>query len=145
MVAPDSAPKKRDGLAPVLVPLANVCISRDTHKSHITDLNRIESNRIESSQIESNQISSPLLSSCILFCFVSRGCCFLRSNVTAVCGDRMIKGSENCDDGNAIGGDGCGTSCTVETGWKCPTLGSPCVGIWYVRSLKKKYFIFVLN
>ncbi len=32
-----------------------------------------------------------------------------------VCGDGNINGSEACDDGNAFSGDGCSSTCTVET------------------------------
>ena len=36
-----------------------------------------------------------------------------------VCGDGNLGTSESCDDGNAIGGDGCSASCQVETGYEC--------------------------
>jgi cysteine-rich repeat protein len=40
--------------------------------------------------------------------------------VTAVvCGDGFIVGAEACDDGDADDGDGCSSSCTVESGWHC--------------------------
>jgi cysteine-rich repeat protein len=31
-----------------------------------------------------------------------------------VCGDNVVAGSEECDDGNAAGGDGCSATCTTE-------------------------------
>jgi fibro-slime domain-containing protein len=34
--------------------------------------------------------------------------------------------SENCDDGNKGGGDGCSEACKTEKGWKCPNPGQPC-------------------
>jgi fibro-slime domain-containing protein len=34
---------------------------------------------------------------------------------------------EECDDGNKSPGDGCSANCRVETGWSCPTPGSPCI------------------
>ena len=33
---------------------------------------------------------------------------------------------EQCDDGNSTAGDGCSGSCQTESGWYCPTPGSPC-------------------
>lgn len=32
-----------------------------------------------------------------------------------VCGDRTVSGSEQCDDGNAMDGDGCSATCSLET------------------------------
>jgi cysteine-rich repeat protein len=37
------------------------------------------------------------------------------SGVESVCGDGAIDGAEECDDGNARGGDGCAASCLIET------------------------------
>ncbi len=31
-----------------------------------------------------------------------------------VCGDGVVEGSEQCDDGNLVNGDGCSSSCVVE-------------------------------
>jgi cysteine-rich repeat protein len=39
----------------------------------------------------------------------------------ARCGDSMIVGDEECDDGNASAGDGCSSSCEVEDGYVCGT------------------------
>ncbi len=44
-----------------------------------------------------------------------------------VCGDGILEGSEECDDGNTTSGDGCSSTCKLETDWACPTPGSPCV------------------
>ncbi len=44
-----------------------------------------------------------------------------------VCGDGVIEGSEECDDGNTTSGDGCSAICTVEPWYTCPTAGKPCV------------------
>jgi cysteine-rich repeat protein len=30
---------------------------------------------------------------------------------------------ETCDDGNLVTGDGCDSTCSIETGWECPTSG----------------------
>lgn len=37
----------------------------------------------------------------------------------AVCGDGLIRGTEVCDDDNDVDGDGCSSTCTVETGYEC--------------------------
>lgn len=36
-----------------------------------------------------------------------------------VCGDKLIAGAEQCDDGNTANGDGCSASCAVEPGFTC--------------------------
>ncbi len=48
---------------------------------------------------------------------------------TPLCGDSMIEPGEQCDDGNANSGDGCSSSCQLETGYHCQTPGSPCTKI----------------
>jgi len=45
----------------------------------------------------------------------------------AGCGDGILEAGEDCDDGNFVGGDGCGQYCWVEFGWLCPIPGKPCV------------------
>ena len=40
---------------------------------------------------------------------------------TSTCGNGQIDGSEYCDDGNEMDGDGCSSSCTQEVGYKCIT------------------------
>jgi cysteine-rich repeat protein len=36
--------------------------------------------------------------------------------------------AEACDDGNTVGGDGCSADCgRVESGWRCPAVGRPCI------------------
>ena len=42
------------------------------------------------------------------------------------CGDGRISASEQCDDGNTAGGDGCSASCRVEPGFKCAGEPSVC-------------------
>jgi len=37
-------------------------------------------------------------------------------NVTPVCGNGTVEGSEQCDDGNTTDGDGCSATCTTEAG-----------------------------
>jgi len=38
---------------------------------------------------------------------------------TALCGDGVIDASEQCDDGNLQGGDGCSVTCKLEMGFTC--------------------------
>ena len=42
-----------------------------------------------------------------------------------VCGDGTVSGTEECDDGDLMSGDGCSATCTVEPGFACT--GSPSV------------------
>ena len=44
-----------------------------------------------------------------------------------VCGNGKVEKGEACDDGNDIGGDGCGFNCKVESGYSCPTPNQPCI------------------
>ncbi len=48
-----------------------------------------------------------------------------------VCADGhlSIPPNEACDDGNAIDGDGCSSTCTLEGGFDCPTPGSLCTDV----------------
>ena len=40
-------------------------------------------------------------------------------NGPPVCGDGVIEGTEQCDDGNTVNGDGCSSTCQVESGFTC--------------------------
>jgi fibro-slime domain-containing protein len=52
------------------------------------------------------------------------GVCFANPR----CGDGIVNTGEACDDGDAMGGDGCSSTCTVETDYTCVGLGpSICV------------------
>ncbi len=42
-----------------------------------------------------------------------------KSICTPICGDGILTGNEQCDDGNLNKGDGCGTDCKVEAGFRC--------------------------
>lgn len=44
-----------------------------------------------------------------------------------VCGDGEITGEEECDDGDTDNGDGCSSSCAVESGWACEGEPSVCM------------------
>jgi fibro-slime domain-containing protein len=55
------------------------------------------------------------------------GACGDATTTLAVCGDGMIGPGELCDDGNMTSGDGCSSTCQIETGFTCMTPGQPCV------------------
>ena len=42
------------------------------------------------------------------------------------CGDGIVSGSEGCDDGNVVMGDGCSAACAVESGYSCSGTPSIC-------------------
>lgn len=44
---------------------------------------------------------------------------------SAVCGNGNVQSGEACDDGDLTNGDGCSSTCTVESGWSCS--GNPSV------------------
>ena len=45
-----------------------------------------------------------------------------------VCGNSLLEMSEACDDGNVVNGDGCSSTCAVETGyWDCDLVGTACL------------------
>ncbi len=46
---------------------------------------------------------------------------------TAVCGNGIVELSEQCDDGNTSNGDGCSSTCTIESGYTCAGSPSACV------------------
>ena len=47
-----------------------------------------------------------------------------------ICGDSILTAPEACDDGNKNSGDGCSSDCLkVDTGWRCPVPGKPCIPI----------------
>lgn len=45
------------------------------------------------------------------------------------CGNGVIAGGEQCDDGNPNSNDGCSSACVVEAGYTCPTPGKVCTKI----------------
>ncbi len=49
----------------------------------------------------------------------------------AICGDGRVSSGETCDDGNTLGVDGCSATCTIETGYVCPTPGTACSKLEY--------------
>ena len=51
---------------------------------------------------------------------------FLTVNQQSSCGNGIITGTETCDDANTNSGDGCSSTCTIETGWTCSGQPSVC-------------------
>jgi fibro-slime domain-containing protein len=47
--------------------------------------------------------------------------------ILVACGDGIVEGTEECDDGNTNSGDGCTNECRIESDWVCPVPGQPCV------------------
>ena len=45
------------------------------------------------------------------------------------CGNGSLEGTEACDDGNAMAGDGCDAGCAIEKGWDCSGMPSSCAPI----------------
>lgn len=46
--------------------------------------------------------------------------------VASICGDNRITGTETCDDGGTMSGNGCSATCTVEAGYECTGMPSVC-------------------
>jgi len=46
---------------------------------------------------------------------------------SSICGNAKVEQQEACDDGNTLSGDGCSSTCRLETGFDCPTPGQPCI------------------
>lgn len=40
--------------------------------------------------------------------------------VNLICGDGFLAGTEQCDDGNNVDGDGCNADCTIGNNNDCP-------------------------
>jgi cysteine-rich repeat protein len=54
------------------------------------------------------------------------------SMAPSACGDGVVSDAEACDDGNTANGDGCGSTCTVVSGFSCSdknTWPSTCVAV----------------
>ncbi len=49
--------------------------------------------------------------------------------VVAVCGNGKKEDAEACDDGGKAPNDGCSATCTIETGYACPTEGVACTPV----------------
>jgi cysteine-rich repeat protein len=44
----------------------------------------------------------------------------------STCGNGVLDGTEQCDDGNLESGDGCSRICQIESNYDCPQAGQPC-------------------
>jgi cysteine-rich repeat protein len=42
------------------------------------------------------------------------------------CGNGVVEGAEECDDGDTVDGDGCSSACKIERGWSCSGNPSKC-------------------
>jgi fibro-slime domain-containing protein len=74
-------------------------------------------------------------SGCTPLCTAEPHCPAAGGPCSTTCGDGIVIGNEQCDDGNAVGGDGCSSTCQVETGYLCsqPPLGDAMVVPMVVR------------
>ncbi|MCP3100454.1 Ig-like domain-containing protein [Myxococcus sp. K15C18031901] len=50
----------------------------------------------------------------------------VETSLRQICGDGVLGGSELCDDGNQLSGDGCNSVCEVEPGYTCTGQPSVC-------------------
>lgn len=57
------------------------------------------------------------------------GLCLSNLCAPVSCGDGYIGGAEACDDGGAVGGDGCSALCSIEPGHTCAGTPSSCTPI----------------
>ncbi len=44
---------------------------------------------------------------------------FYSCSLETLCGNSILDTGEQCDDGNALSGDGCSSGCQIEDGWQC--------------------------
>ncbi|MEZ4293879.1 MAG: DUF4215 domain-containing protein [Polyangiaceae bacterium] len=51
------------------------------------------------------------------------------NNCKLSCGNGIVDPVETCDDGNKTAGDGCSATCQIEAGWTCSGAPSMCMGI----------------
>lgn len=73
----------------------------------------------------------------------------------SICGDSQIVGTEGCDDGNLVNGDGCSSTCQIETSYYCDNSSPPSIcyvignvtaTVYYVkRDVSANRAIFGLN
>lgn len=56
---------------------------------------------------------------CSPTCMTEPSCPAAGGSCTTKCGDGLVLGNEECDDGNAVSGDGCSSDCRVEDGFSC--------------------------
>eukprot|EP00960_Hanusia_phi_P074031 768137-Hanusia_phi.AAC.17 len=87
---------------------------------------------------------SDLLPGCSDICTIEAGfsCMMTSRNVSScstICGDGLVKGKEQCDDGNTRNGDGCSANCTLETagGGGESSQSSQISGAWFYVQVSK--------
>ncbi|PIO08651.1 hypothetical protein COU59_00840 [Candidatus Pacearchaeota archaeon CG10_big_fil_rev_8_21_14_0_10_34_12] len=56
---------------------------------------------------------------------------------TAECGNSLIETGETCDDNNIVSGDGCSSTCQVESGYTCT--GEPSVCVLAIADFQANY------
>ncbi|MDD9936751.1 MAG: DUF4215 domain-containing protein [Myxococcales bacterium] len=56
---------------------------------------------------------------------------------TTTCGDGLVEGSEQCDDGDTADVDGCSATCTVEELYACNGEPSECQPVWSFVSIRQ--------
>ena len=68
-----------------------------------------------------NEASTVSIHGCTTSCLIEPGfyCPNPIVSCSTVCGDGIQAGTEVCDDGNTISGDGCDSTCNVEAGMEC--------------------------
>jgi len=76
---------------------------------------------------------------CTPLCTAEPSCPAAGGPCTTSCGDGIVIGDEQCDDGNAVSGDGCSSTCQVEAGFRCsqPPLGDSMVIPMVVRDFNR--------
>ncbi len=51
----------------------------------------------------------------------------VETDAGSCCGNGILDKGEQCDDGNAVGGDGCSSQCIIESNYVCLVAGQACV------------------
>jgi len=62
-------------------------------------------------------------------CQTGYECNIITGKCVALCGNGVINSGETCDDGNIASGDGCSSSCTIESGFVCSGEPSTCTTV----------------
>ena len=58
--------------------------------------------------------------------------------IAKTCGDGIVAGNEQCDDGNTVAGDGCSATCTLEPGFACVTQGTPPKSVCHATDVRRR-------
>ena len=83
----------------------------------------------ETEECEDNDTNPTGGDGCSATCTIETGwiCPTLMEPCRPICGDVLLYGNEECEDGNIINGDGCNTECQIEIGYDCPNVGKACI------------------